>query len=151
SGAHDKRLAAGAVHPHQRVFFRRAAGSPMSKLLGGRVRNERTQRRLEGVDDAKSDETLFLVVIEVVVGGVSAGELGAGVAGRDDPGTEDPRLARGVVQGAVHVPELVAAHVLRDGVVGTLRDRSDLGNFLVRTSDKLAETPTKGDLFLVVE
>ena len=104
------------------------------------------------MEDAQCVEALFLLVAQVVVGGIRAGELGLAAAGGQDVRAEHGRLGRDLVLGAVDVPEDGALEVLGRG--GLRRVEGDLVDGRRRGRLGLADVVEllgEHDLGLVVE
>ena len=150
-GAEHQRAAARPVLPHQRVLLGRAL-APVGDLLGRGVGDGRALRRLDRVDDPHRREALLLVVGEVVVGGVGAGELGLAARLGHRVGAEHGGHDRDVVGAAVDVPVEGAAQVGGRGVLRRVeRDPEDLGVVAAAELLDLAQPPAEGHLRLVVD
>ncbi len=150
-GAEHQRAAARPVLPHQRVLLGRAL-APVGDLLGRGVGDGRALRRLDRVDDPHRREAFLLVVGEVVVGGVAAGELGLAARLGHRVGAEHGGHDRDVVGAAVDVPVERAAQVGGRRVLrGVERHPEDLGVVAAAQLLDLAQPAAPGDLRLVVD
>ena len=98
------------------------------QLLGRRVRVHRALRRLDRVHDADRVGPFLLLVRQIVVGRVGAGELGLAAGLGNGVGAEHRRHDRDVVGAAVDVPVERAPEVRRRPVLRRVEgDPEDLG------------------------
>ena len=124
-GTEDERAAARKVRPHEGVHL----GGPLAPqlhLLGRGVRVDQSLRRFERVNHPDRREALLLLVGEVVVGGVRAGELGLAARRGDGVGCKEGRHDGNVLGQPVDVPverapQVAGRPVLR-GVEGHSED-----------------------------